>query len=218
MNSIGNSGYDRVDRDHYPTPDENTAALVIGLKRAGIELPKRLRDPCAGEGKLARTLVRLAPGVLVAETDLYPYPNNPGLAPVPFDARDIAELDIALFLTGARAILTNPPCGRAVHSRIVNSCLSLLKAGAIDVLALMHMSAHVSTDGAHATMTKESTFALRVDCVWRTVLFAGGSTGKQSHSWRIWVREPRRKTGDSFPTISVSYAEADALLRGSAAA
>jgi hypothetical protein len=123
------------------------------------------------------------------------------------------DLDVALSITGARAIVTNPPYGRAAHSRIIGSCLYLLRAGATDVLALMHMSAHLSTAGAHTTTTLESTFALRIDCAWRTVLFAGGANGKQAHSWRVWTRQSGRAPGDPYPTISVSYPEAAGASR-----
>jgi hypothetical protein len=212
---FGNSPRRRRANEHWPTPDENTAALVIGLRRAGIELPARVLDPCAGEGKLARALVRLVPGVSVAQTDVFPYPNNPGLSPRLLDARNIMHLDVAQCVTGAQAILTNPPYTPAVHSRIVVSCLSLLKAGAIDVLALFHQGTHLTTDGAHETMMLESSFTLRVDCAWRTALIENSKgNGEHSHSWRIWTCESGRAPGDPYPTISVSYPEAaDACRR-----
>jgi hypothetical protein len=211
---FGNSRRWRRTNEHWPTPDENTAALVIGLRRAGIELPARVLDPCAGEGKLARALVRLVPGVLVAETDFFPYPNNPGLSPGLLDARNIMHLDVALCVTGAQAILTNPPYTPAVHSRIVVSCLSLLKAGAIDLLALFHQSTHLTTYRAHETMTLESSFTLRVDCAWRTVLVEGSDgNGMHTHSWRVWTRQSGRAPGDPYPTISVSYPEAAGACR-----
>jgi hypothetical protein len=43
--SSGLSGYDRIDRDHYPTPGENVGALLVGLQRIGIATPRRVLDP-----------------------------------------------------------------------------------------------------------------------------------------------------------------------------
>jgi hypothetical protein len=215
VSSLYNSGFARYNNDHYATPDENTAALVIGLQRAGIELPARVLDPCAGEGKLARTLARLVPGVSVAETDFFPYPNNPGLSPASLDARNIMDLGVALIVTGARAVVTNPPYHRKIHPRIIKALLSLFAAGELDFLALLNRSLHLTSAGAHETMMLESSFALRVDCAWRTALIEDSKgNGEPSHSWRIWTRQSKRAPGDPYPTISVSYPEAaDACRR-----
>jgi hypothetical protein len=215
--SLGLSGYSRVDRDHYATPSENVAALAIGLQCAGIEpSSSHVLDPCAGEGAIAHALNRF--GFDVRLTDLYPaeYQTAHSLYATtePLDARSAADLRRAVSLTNARAIVTNPPYRVSTHGAIVKACLELLQESKIELLALLHLSNHLTTAGGHSTTTLEPRFTIRIDCCWRTVLFdgPGAATGKQTHSWRVWTREPRRKASSPYPCIGVSLAEARAEI------
>ena len=76
----------------------------------------------------------------------------------------------------------------------------------------MHLSNHLTTIGGHATTTLEPRFTLQVNCCWRTILFdgPGATTGKQTHAWRVWTRETRRKALSPHPCIGVTLAEARA--------
>lgn len=213
--SIGLSGYDRVNRDHYPTPSENVAALIVGLQRAGIEpSSNRVLDPCGGEGAIAHALNPL--GFDVRLTDLYPaeyWAAHEFYATTePLDARNISDLRRAVSLTNARVVLTNPPYSVSAHGAIIKACLALLQEGEIELLALMHMSNHLTTIGGHATTTLEPRFTLQVNCCWRTILFDGPSTGKQSHAWRVWTYDTRRKTLSPHPCIGVTLGEARAAI------
>jgi hypothetical protein len=210
--SIGNAGYDRVDRDHYPTPRENVAALVIGLQRAGIEpSSNRVLDPCGGEGAIAQALKPF--GFDVRPTDFYPneylIAHSLYATTEPLDARSATDLRRAVSLTNARAIVTNPPYRVSAHGAIVKACLELLQESEIELLALLHLSNHLTTAGGHSTTTLEPRFTIRIDCCWRTVLFGGpgATTGKQTHSWRVWTSEQRRKAFSPYPCIGVTLVE-----------
>lgn len=104
----------RLDHDHYATPPELTAALVIGLDRLGVELPIPILDPCCGDGALLATLASLI-GVagfspdLIFGSDLLPngYPRRQWIHEDPIDARDHGE--VYEVLGGCRAVVTNPP-------------------------------------------------------------------------------------------------------------
>ena len=128
--SLGLSGYDRVGRDHYPTPRENVAALVVGLQRAGIEpSSNRVLDPRGGEGAIAHALNPF--GFEVRLTDLYPAEYQAThdfyATTEPLDAGNIANLRRAVSLTNARAIVTNPPYSVSAQGAIVKACLALLQ-------------------------------------------------------------------------------------------
>jgi hypothetical protein len=220
VNSIGNSGYDRVERDFYPTPAENVAALAAGLRRARIELPYPVLDPAGGDGAIARGLTALDPRAVVRLTDIdafaYPAALPLYLTTEPLDAGDIDDLRRAARASKASAIVMNPPYERWTQARIVAAALGLVREGLVDLVASLHLSNHLTTNGGHATTTMEQFFRVRIDCAWRTRLFdtGDGTGGKQSHSWRVWTGETGRMPGDPFPTISVSLAEASALLSG----
>jgi hypothetical protein len=193
------------------------AALVVGLQSAGIEpSSSRVLDPCGGEGAIAHALNPF--GFDVRLTDLYPAEYRSAhefyATTEPLDAGNIANLRRAVSLTKARAIVTNPPYSVSPHGAIVKACLSALREGEIELLALMHLSNHLTTGGGHASTTLEPRFTIRIDCCWRTVLFdgPGATTGKQTHSWRVWTREPRRRAFSPYPTIGVTLAEAKAEI------
>jgi hypothetical protein len=215
VNSLGNSGYDRIDRDHYATPGENVGALIVGLRRAGIAIPCRILDPCGGDGAIARTLGPL--GFDVQLTDLHPgeyWAAREFYATTePLDAQNISDLGRGAPLTRARCVLTNPPYSVSTHRAIVKGCLTLLQEGEIELLALMHLSNHLTTVGGHATTTLEPRFTLQVNCCWRTILFDGPSTGKQTHAWRVWTRDTRRKALSPHPCIGVTLSEARAEIK-----
>jgi hypothetical protein len=214
--SIGLSGFDRVDRDHYATPSENVGALIVGLQRAGIAMPRRILDPCGGDGAIARTLNPL--GFDVRLTDLHPGEYRAArefyATTEPLDARNISDLGRGVSLTRARVVLTNPPYSISTHGAIVKACLTLLQESEIELLALMHLTNHLTTIGGHATTTLEPRFTLQVNCCWRTILFdgPGATTGKQTHAWRVWTRETRRKALSPHPCIGVTLAEARAEI------
>jgi hypothetical protein len=215
--SIGNAGYDRVDRDHYPTPRENVTALVIGLQRAGIEpSSNRVLDPCGGEGAITHALNPF--GFDVRLTDLYPAEYRAAqefyATTEPLDARNISDLRRGGALTRARAIVTNPPYSVSTHAAIVSACLALLQEGEIELLALLHLSNHLTTGGGPMSTMLEPRFTIRIDCCWRTILFGGpgATTGKLTHSWRVWTREPRRKAFSPYPCIGITLAEAKAKI------
>ena len=94
MKAASAYGYDRIGRDHYPTPGENVGALLVGLQRAGIAMPRRVLDPCGGEGAIARTLTPL--GFDVRLTDLHPGEYRAAhefyATTEPRDARSLSDL------------------------------------------------------------------------------------------------------------------------------
>lgn len=91
-------GYERVQRDYYPTPRWPVEALAEHIKFTG----KRLWEPAAGDGRMSATLKALG-AASVYSSDI--------------EDRGYARLDaVADFLTanppaGVDGIVTNPPYG-----------------------------------------------------------------------------------------------------------
>jgi methylase of polypeptide subunit release factors len=151
MNALFQSDFDREEHDHYGTPIENLAALLIGLRDIGISLPNRVADTSAGKGILARGLTQLCPGAVITQTDLFPEAyaaDNFNLAPEPFDAGDTKDLGLVLRATGARAIVSNPPYEEPTHARILDASLSALRAGQVDLVAFLHWHTHIASETA----------------------------------------------------------------------
>ena len=155
-------------------------------------MPRRVLDPCGGDGAIARTLNPL--GFDVRLTDLHPGEYRAArefyATTEPLDARNVSDLGRGVVLTRARVVLTNPPYRVSTHGAIVKACLTLLQEGEIELLALMHLSNHLTTIGGHATTTLEPRFTLQVNCCWRTILFDGPGANGQAKP-RVARLDPR---------------------------
>ena len=212
------SKHTRENHDHYSTPPELAAALVVGLDRLGIAIPHPVFDPCAGEGRLLATLDTLGiPGGFGA--DLFPaaYPRRKWIHEEPIDARDHAALYEVL--GPCRSILTNPPTEDATSrpklpapknalerrfrknfpryakkelaADIATAGMKLLEMGAIELFALLLPLPWEAAGGSRRlALMRSPLFRGRVVCCWRPEWIAGTSGGgKMNHAWLIWALE-----------------------------
>jgi hypothetical protein len=218
--ALGESGRVRAALDSYKTPAVSVAALAIGLRRAGIALPPLVLDPCGGSGDPARALIALEPGVRVMLTDLNPDPGACDLyavADMSLDATNVDALQLGLRLSGARAIISNPPFARRINPRIVAAGLELLRQHRLEFMALMAKTSHaLDCSVGFKETAAEPLFAGTIACVWRTELFEPlpdepRKRGKFSHCWHLWTHTGRGRL-DSYPLFPVSVEEARALL------
>src|SRR3954453_17057910 len=105
-----NLGYERQDKDFYPTPAWVTEALL-----RTVRLPKGVWEPCCGDGAMARILE--AHGHHVVATDLVDRGYGHG-------GRDfMMESGLP---DGVTAIVTNPPYGNGLP-KFVDHALGLLR-------------------------------------------------------------------------------------------
>jgi hypothetical protein len=210
----GESGRARLSHDRYSEPLETIAALVIGLRKAGIALPAVILDPCAGSGGLCRGLMQLEPKVRVFGSDLYPDPAGADVygSKTPLDATNVDHLGMALRVTGATGVVSNPPYDRFVNPKIVEAGLTLLRERKIKILALMQKTHHALSSGVGYRETMDPLYALTVACVWRTRLFtpqSGDKTPKFSHVWHVWTGRGREDR-DCYRIYPIREAEARA--------
>jgi hypothetical protein len=105
-----NLGYERQERNFYPTPAWVTEAL---LRR--VRLPKGIWEPCCGDGAMARVLE--THGHRVVGTDLV----DRGYGEAGRDFRAETRLP-----AGITAIVTNPPYGRRLFA-FVDHALELTR-------------------------------------------------------------------------------------------
>jgi hypothetical protein len=201
--------YKRAKNDHYATPQDLIAALVIGLAKLHAALPGDgpVLDPCGGAGALRDGLQRH--GVDVRLTDAYPedYPAKGYATLKRLDATQFENLLEAVRLVGAKAIVTNPPYRTAIAPRIVSNMVELVEAGEVSLAAVLVPREWVAAQGRVEMFDRPSYWG-EIIPAWRPRWIAGTDAGgKTSSSWVVW----RRPLPDAR-VVHVAKGEAEALV------
>ena len=191
MNKIYND-FARASADFYPTPPDLTRGLIDGLARAIITLPGPVLEPCCGAGALA-TVLAAESGLKVIGSDLYPerYTDAAELYATtsPVDARNAAALLKLIEVTGAAALVTNPPYGRD-HHLIAEAFLSLLRGGYIRFAALL-VPHQFDAAARRGHLFQDPLCAMRIVMPWRPAWISGTKGGGTiSSTWWVWTTEP----------------------------
>ena len=166
---------------HYPTPPDLAQALPLGLALAGIELPRPLHDPCAGEGALLDAL-----GGPRFGSDLHPeaYPRTFRIWPDPINASK--PDDVASVLGVSRAIVTNPPYGRDAQP-IVAAGVELVRRGQVDLAAFL---VPLPWEAAAGRLDILVQMRARIVPTWRSTWVPGTKgNGKMNYTWLVWTKE-----------------------------
>jgi hypothetical protein len=173
-------------------------------------------DPCAGTGGLCRGLMALEPGVRVLGSDLHPDLTTGadvyGVAE-PVDATIVADLEMALRVTGATGIVSNPPYDRRLNPAIVQVSLTLLRRRVISVMILMHKMQYALASDVGCGETMDPLYTITIACTWRTRLFTpqrGDTQPKYSHAWQVWTEHGRNDL-DVYPVCPINLQEARAV-------
>jgi hypothetical protein len=167
-----NLGYERQERNFYPTPAWVTEAL---LRR--VRLPKGIWEPCCGDGAMAQVLE--SHGHRVVGTDLV----DRGYGETGRDF--LAETRLP---DSATAIVTNPPYGRNLY-KFVDHALELTRP--VSGMVAMLVNIQWPTGAANSKRCRMPAFDLEIKLVGRIAWFAGadGKPAKQpqeNHCWLIW--------------------------------
>lgn len=119
---LGESGYERIEADFYPTPPENVDCLL-----ANILLDRVVWEPACGNGAISKRLAEL--GHTVISTDLH----DQGYGEAGMDFLDQIDLptigryaDDGPAYAVPKAIVTNPPYGELVE-KFINKALDLME-------------------------------------------------------------------------------------------
>ena len=140
------------------------------------------------------TVLAAESGLKVVGSDLYPerYTEAAALYATtsPVDARDAGALLKVIEMTGAAALVTNPPYGRD-HHRIAEAFLRLLHGGSIRFAALL-VPHQFDAAGQRGHLFQDPLCALRIVMPWRPAWIAGTKGGGTiSSTWWVWTAEPR---------------------------
>ena len=93
-------------------------------------------------------------------------------------------------MTGAAALVTNPPYG-GDHHRIAEAFLSLLHGGCIRFAALL-VPHQFDAAGRRGHLFQDPLCALRIVMPWRPAWIEGTKGGGTiSSTWWVWTAEPR---------------------------
>jgi hypothetical protein len=213
---LGESGRVRLDDDAYPTPALNSAALVLGLRKMGLRLPSVVLDPCGGAGQLARVAMTLAPGVDTVLSDISPRREAADLYATlaSVDATIRADLESILCVTGARAVVSNPPFKKPLYAAILRNCLDLLARGDIELLAVMQRAQRaVDCKVGFLETALEPLFLGLIACPWRAWLWPqepGQASPKGSYCWLVYTSTPRAH--DQYGVCAVARSEAEEAI------
>jgi hypothetical protein len=164
-----NLGYERREQNFYPTPDWPTEAL---LRR--IHLPKKIWEPCCGDGAMARVLE--AHGHHVVGTDLIDRDYGEGGRDFMMESR---------LPDGVTAIVTNPPYGRDLLPKLVDHALDLTRPVGGMVALLMNVQWQTGkTDRASLRMPAFDASVILTDRI-RFIPDTDERPG-ENHCWMVW--------------------------------
>jgi len=170
------SGYERAERDFYPTPEWVTRALIAHLP----ERVKSVWEPAAGDGRMAAALHEA--GYRVWATDIAP--QQPG-------AHLVNEADFFAPPAGrfsAEAIITNPPYGPGgrMAQKFIGHALQRMRP-ACGVVAML-LSVDFDSGRTRQWLFGDCpAFATKLVLMERIVWFDGGKHGpSKNHAWFIW--------------------------------
>jgi hypothetical protein len=176
------SGFERVERDHYPTPGWCIAALGEHVDLAGLEI----WEPAAGSGSMAEALK--AAGASVYASDIHRYG---------------CKLDAVLdFTTGHHpkkrfdGIITNPPYGARAKlaEKFIEIGLRHIASGDGFLALLLPVDFDAAKTRSHLFAGCPH-FAGKIVLTRRIVWFAHPDkreSPKENHGWFLWQRNPIR--------------------------
>jgi predicted RNA methylase len=181
------TGYERVERDYYPTPPWPVEALAEHIRFTG----KRLWEPAAGDGRMSETLKALG-AASVYSSDI--------------EDRGYAGLDaVSDFLTASPpekidGITTNPPYGqdnKTAEQFVKRGLVHVTNSGG-GLLILLLPSDFDAAKSRHDLFADCSNFVAKVVLTRRVRWFdpppgEKKKSPKENHAWYIWSGKPRSR-------------------------
>jgi predicted RNA methylase len=204
--AMGNSNFERIEADFYPTPSEVTEALIPFLFKPPFCLTDRsnIWEPACGTGTMSEVLKKYF--TAVNSTDLFDY----GYEDMDFideekgqgkSTVDFLKMRENLW---AKAIITNPPYGgedKKIAEKFIRKALELTKENNGTVAMLLRKE-YDSASGRNDLFSKPP-FAKKIDLTWRPrwIPYKPGDKGpRHNYSWFLW-----QWGYTAEPTISYAY-------------
>lgn len=170
----GSDGSHRKENDYYPTPPIGTLTLLKNHK-----LPKRLWEPAAGRGHIAKELIRN--GHEVVATDLYPY-DNPLVdieTGVDFMTADRKDVD---------GVITNPPFKSNLPEKFIRRMIEVHKYPFVAVFCRLTFMESISRYELFTDHPPARIYVLsgRVNCHEDYFEQNHGLGGMVAYAWFVW--------------------------------
>jgi predicted RNA methylase len=174
---LGDSGYERRDRDWYATPPETTQAICNWLKQEFFpDGEANVWEPAAGDGAMLDILKANFQNAW--GTDIHPL------------REDIVELDFYQGFPSKKwkfdAIVTNPPYGPDLD-KFIERGLSFVRKGAVLVILARNEADSASSRRVFFDSCQE--FYGKVTLLWRPRWIAD-STGSPRHNYAFYCWAP----------------------------
>lgn len=168
--TLGTSGYERRERDFYPTPPECTKALFqTMLPHGGMHI----WEPACGDGAISNVLTEM--GHTVENSDIHPLLD------------DAMTLD---FLTCghviAHGIVTNPPYGKLAEA-FARRCIHHVENGNVQFAALLMRHEYDAAKGRHPIFGGCPLYYGKLTLLWRPQWIEDSEGSPRfSYAWYIW--------------------------------
>jgi len=172
---LGDSGFELVEGQFYPTPPEYVDCLVAFFR---VAEPGGIWEPACGEGHISIRLTEH--GALVVSTDLYD--RGFGVSGVDFLASN--PKSIAPGYRGPKTIVTNPPYGD-LAAQFIRKALELMERCSGRVALFLRNEFDCRKN--QALFSKHPAYAGKV-VVTKRPRWIAGSKGSPRHNyaWYIW--------------------------------
>jgi len=181
------SGYERREREHYPTPEWVTQALIRHFDRG----PETIWEPACGEGKMSAVLA--AAGNKVVVSDVQPTARGA------FEYDFICGDECVAGDIGFDSIVTNPPYG--MQGRLATAFIeralkfTLPRRGRVAMLLKPDFD---SASGRGHLFRDCRAWSRKIVLMRRIMWFPSknGNGPSENHCWYIWDHKQ-----DGLPTI-----------------
>ncbi len=173
---LGDSGYDRIPADFYPTPSENVDALCTKM-----QFHQKIWEPACGKGDISDRLIEL--GYDVHSTDLYNYG---------YGAWAKNFLEATEMPKGCRSIVTNPPYVDGLAEAFVRHALKLTQECRGQVA--MFLRHEFDASKGRMDLFGSPPFHKKI-VVTKRPRWIEGSTGSPRHNYSWYVFDWRHKAG-----------------------
>ena len=186
---VGDSGYERIEADHYCTPPENLDCLL-----QHVILHENVWEPAVGKGDLATRLHEF--GHTVWSSDIIDYG---------FDER----FSLGDFLTteklpdpSIRAIVTNPPYAGDLPEQFIRHALKLMQP--VKGQVVMFLRNEYDSSKGRMDLFGLPPFHKKI-VVTKRPRWVEGSKGSPRHNYSFFVWDWRHKSGPA----GIAYAHPD---------
>lgn len=192
---LGDSGFERIEADFYPTPPENVDCLL-----QHVNLHTAVWEPAAGKLDISQRLIEF--GHSVVSSDLYPHGADLDFVG---DFLERTEMPVVQLVDGstarARSIVTNPPYGDLVE-KFIRHALKLTKESRGQVA--MFLRNEYDAGKGRMELFSLPPFHKKI-VVTKRPRWIEGSTGSPRHNYAWYVWDWRHVSGSA----GIAYSHPD---------